>query len=260
MATIRFKKLIHSLIGDYFYNEIRFHKIIFDYNFGKRYEIVRILPNLINEGDYCFDIGANIGQYTLPLSKLVGKLGKVFSFEPVIENYYYLKKMIKKKNLKNVKAFNIALSDRTGTDKIFIPRIGKLKMGTRAFLSNIKVGLKYNDIVKEKIYVKTIDNIVKEMEIDALQLLKCDAEGSELKILKGGYNTIRTHKPILILEINYENKGLDELYNFGYEPFYAIKNKLMGARTSNSKKMSLILIHKEKNIFFKTSFVLSVSS
>ncbi len=48
------------------------------------------IKEYIQEGDIIFDIGANIGQYAMPFSELVGNNGKVYSFEPDFKNFAFL--------------------------------------------------------------------------------------------------------------------------------------------------------------------------
>ena len=57
------------------------HQLIY---FLGEYEpaITKVIESIVNKGDCCLDIGANIGYFTLMLAKLVGPTGKVFAFEP----------------------------------------------------------------------------------------------------------------------------------------------------------------------------------
>ena len=48
---------------------------------------ISVYSKLIKQGNYIFDVGANIGAHTLHFAKLIGEKGKVFSFEPT--NYAY---------------------------------------------------------------------------------------------------------------------------------------------------------------------------
>ena len=65
--------------------------------YGEYSEIeLSIMTQFIKSEDYIFDIGSNIGAFTIPFSKKVGKLGKIYSFEPqkeifklLQENIYY---------------------------------------------------------------------------------------------------------------------------------------------------------------------------
>ena len=77
-------------------------------------------------------------------------------------------------------------------------------------------------------------------------MIKCDAEGAELRILKGGEKAIKKYKPLLLLEIEHDNIGLNYLYEFGYEPYYVKNNKFIDAeKIEGGIKDLTILIHKE---------------
>ena len=66
----------------------------------------------VKRGDIALDLGANIGYHTLILSKLVGKTGKVFAFEPAPENAALIRENIKINNIKNVVVIEMAVSDK----------------------------------------------------------------------------------------------------------------------------------------------------
>ena len=53
-----------------------------------------IVESLIKPGDYAIDVGAAIGYFTLIFAKLVGKTGKVISFEPDPRSFKILEKML----------------------------------------------------------------------------------------------------------------------------------------------------------------------
>ena len=50
---------------------------------GKDYQDVYFLKKIIRPGDYCIDIGAHLGYYTIELSRLTGDAGRVFAVEPM---------------------------------------------------------------------------------------------------------------------------------------------------------------------------------
>src|SRR5579871_5050502 len=64
------------------------------------------------------DIGAHIGTYSLQLSSYVPS-GKVYAFEPCLDTYTLLAKNVEINSLKNVEVHKIALTDYTGTTKLF---------------------------------------------------------------------------------------------------------------------------------------------
>src|SRR5207248_9293259 len=74
--------------------------------------ISRILKKVINPGDICLDIGANIGWYTTLFQKLVGNKGQVHSFEPVPPIFEHLKRNVElNQPSANVRLNNFALGD-----------------------------------------------------------------------------------------------------------------------------------------------------
>ena len=74
-----------------------------------------VLPFLVNEGDRTFDVGANVGDYTLSLAKLVGSNGRVVSFEPNPGNFNKLSHLVQMGRLEQVSAHPIALGETSGT-------------------------------------------------------------------------------------------------------------------------------------------------
>jgi FkbM family methyltransferase len=79
---------------------------------------VPLLQTYVKHTDVCWDIGANIGTYTLHLSRLASK---VFAFEPVPHNADTLRDVKKRAHLDNVAISQLALSDRIGRAKMSVP-------------------------------------------------------------------------------------------------------------------------------------------
>ena len=74
--------------------------------YGEFSEIeLSIMSNFIEKGDFVFDVGANIGAFTIPFAKKVGENGKVFTFEPQPNVHNLLKNNVKLNNLDNVELF-----------------------------------------------------------------------------------------------------------------------------------------------------------
>lgn len=249
------KKLVRLFFNDKVYHNIKLWKIILDFVVGKDYEdIYKIYPKLIHESDIVLDIGANMGQYACRLSRYI-KNGKIYSFEPVLVNFYHLNKMIKLLKLNRVDTLNLAISDRVGVTDINIPIInGKLIIATQAVLKECTKHYYTNVSYKtERVKVNTIDNLFVELCIEKVDLIKVDTEGAEIQVLRGGNEIIKKFKPILALEINHDNPGLKYLYNYGYDPYYydSKMDRLINFSMMEYIKHypgNLILIHKGNNI------------
>jgi SAM-dependent methyltransferase len=87
------------------------------------YPLPIIMAKIIKEGDIVFDIGANRGQYTIFLSKLVGQKGKVYAFEPDPRNFLILKHRTRK--LKNVIIERKAVGNKNSKVKFYLDKFLK---------------------------------------------------------------------------------------------------------------------------------------
>jgi FkbM family methyltransferase len=126
---------------------------------------------------------------------LTGPTGKIICFEPTPGTFSILKETLRLNHCDNVTAVQAAVSD---------------KEGTATFYVSSTAGCNSNSLVKNKsgnqlsaydVQLVTIDSIVAEYVIHP-SLIKIDAEGAELDVLKGGIKTFKEHKPVLILGLH----------------------------------------------------------
>lgn len=155
----------------------------------------KVMRQFVKKGDTVFDIGAHLGLYTLLLSELVGEEGKVFAFEPNPELLPLLKKTVEP--LANVELFQMALSDREGEISLFVP-----EDATMASLSDWTAG-NAGVVHQVKCDMHILDNLVEQVKLSLPQFIKCDVEGAELSIFRGGVKTLdRIDAPIVLFEVN----------------------------------------------------------
>jgi len=147
------------------------------------------LMRLVNPGDFCLDIGANIGAITLSLAHRVGPRGKVIAFEPGPFLFQRLLRNISLSRYENIDCEQIGLSDEDGT------LYWTLETGANcgnAFLSS--------EPTKTAVPVIRLDQFARVGELPRLDMVKVDVEGMELRVIRGGLDTIRRYKPNIILE------------------------------------------------------------
>ena len=158
---------------------IIFREIFIDNFYGKE-------SDNLEYGDIVLDIGSSIGWYSLFLSKLIGKNGKVISIEPNPNNFRYLKKNIKWNNLDNIIAINKGIWSKK----------------SKLFFTNTKYSSELNltsiSLKKKEIDVDSIDNLMKELDIEQVNLIKMDIEGAEIKAIKGALDTIKNSQRIIL--------------------------------------------------------------
>ncbi|MEK7451566.1 MAG: FkbM family methyltransferase [Patescibacteria group bacterium] len=150
-------------------------------------EKVKIFKKFVKKGRVVFDIGANVGYYSLLAANLVGPSGKVFAFEPLRSNFEHLKKNADINFYRNIFPFEVAVSDKSGSALL-------------AFTSSLQSGLAENGNIK----VKTIglDDWVDGGNLLMPDLLKIDVEGAELSVLKGALNILKKYHPIIFLSVH----------------------------------------------------------
>ena len=178
-----------------------------------------LLDQFIKSGDYCFDIGSNKGQYIYKLNKLT-QSEKIFAFEPIPKNYRFLKNIFPE-----CKIFKYALSNEVGLKKMKIPIVNNRLLDTRAKIDfNIleKNETGYRTI---KIECNTIDLFIKQNNVRKIDFLKIDVEGHEFDILKGGIQSIKTFRPIILIEIEQRHHpyNISRIFNFILKLKYEIK-------------------------------------
>lgn len=137
----------------------------------------RILPH-IKKGDIIFDVGSFVGDHT----EAYQRKGFVHAFEPNREAFECLECNMKGKN---AVCHYIAFSDSVHGFDMQAPE-GNIGMA---------------QLTEGKRMTTTIDIYCQDYGVIP-NFCKIDAEGYELKILKGGVETIKKHKPVLVLEVN----------------------------------------------------------
>lgn len=181
-------------------------------------EAVVNLTKVIKEDFLVYDIGANIGYYTIVLSDML-KAGKVISFEPDKDNLKYLKKNITMNSLQNVVIVNKAVSDEEKESKFY----KDINTGRTSSIES-KAWHPTATKIREEI-VQTITLNQAAMTFGIPKFIKCDVEGHEVAVLNGA-SEILPHKPILFLEVKEENRYLvfNILKKFKYDIYDAEKS------------------------------------
>ena len=151
----------------------------------------------LNPTDTIIDIGANIGYTTLLFSKACSS-GNVISIEPSKELFQTVNDHLTLNEITNVKCLNIGLGAEEKTVQLY--KVSENNSGMNRIFEDETVPFS-----SESITIKTLDNIVTEQNINAINAIKIDVEGYECKVLKGAYNTLKTKHPTLLIEIDDHN-------------------------------------------------------
>jgi len=141
-------------------------------------EIIEWMKQKVKPNDHVIDIGANIGYYTTILAKIVGDKGMVYAFEPEPYNYSMVLKNVKANGFNNVQVYNNAVGNEKRTINLYKAKNEYMDKGGNG-MHRIYPSI----FCDEKIQVDMVrlDDIINH----DVSLVKIDAEGSELDVLKG---------------------------------------------------------------------------
>ncbi len=186
---------------------------------------VEALVKIVSPGAICLDVGGAYGRYALPLSRIVGPTGKVFSFEPGRYSYRVLRVVKWFHRLSNLSIHKLALSDRKGSVLLCLPIKKTGKVGpSLAFVSSTEEA----NAVSERVNTATIDAFCQENGIEKVSFIKCDTEGSEFLVFKGAQDTIKRCQPVILAEVDpgnmsrygFKAEDLEEFFQtLGYKTF-----------------------------------------
>jgi FkbM family methyltransferase len=159
---------------------------------------IELIRRLVAAGDRAADIGANVGLFTRELAALVMPTGHVYAFEPVLNNHKILVTVVERAHLDNVTIFNVALGERAGERTIVVPDAeGFVGYYQAHFDSDAKEAGR-----REVISATTLDTLYAAKSLPPLDFVKCDVEGAELEVLRGGVQLIRASRPGFMIEVS----------------------------------------------------------
>ncbi len=151
-----------------------------------------ILDSLLSTGDWAIDVGANIGHYTKRMSEIVGEHGRIIAFEPIGDTFSLLAANLQAFRYKNVSLLNAAASDQTGIAGMSIPHFENgMRNYYEASITTNGDGLQAMTLAIDSLCLPS-----------AVRLVKIDAEGHELNVLRGMTQLLSRDKPVLIIEVS----------------------------------------------------------
>jgi FkbM family methyltransferase len=213
-----------------------------NFDFYERSEM-DMMFRIIEPGFTVFDIGANIGWYSLNIAKTVPNV-RIMAFEPLPETFGQLSRNIELNEVTNVQAYSFGFSNKEQELPFyFCP-------DSSGSASAANIGGR-NDAKLVRCRVRRLDDFVAESGV-VPDFIKCDVEGGELFVFQGGMESIRKHKPVILSEMlrkwsakfNYSpNDVIDLLSSAGYR-CYAIQDD----RLARLQRMNESTV--ETNFFF----------
>lgn len=177
-----------------------FHAI--DYFVNNEMSVLSDVITELRGGDAFYDIGANIGIYSI-FAALCG--ANTIAIEPYPPNVYKLQSNISQNEV-DVRVIESALGADEGTTQLSSPsgdQIGSIGINTSG--SGAKTDL------------RTLDNIIMEEEYFQPDVMKIDVEGAEGLVLDGSHDALQQCR-VVYLELHHNNAFGVSTTDYGYTP------------------------------------------
>lgn len=183
-------------------------------------EETRIMDLLSEGATQILDVGANIGWYAVRFAKRTPN-SLVHAFEPMPFSHSFLQRNIAINEVAGrVRSYNYGLSDVSGSFDFFIAPTS----GTNASLLNVAAATDVRTVVGLTL---TLDQWCSNHQVKP-DFIKCDVEGAELLVFRGGRETLSEHRPVVFAELlrkwskpfgYHPNDMLAYFADLGYECF-----------------------------------------
>jgi FkbM family methyltransferase len=187
-----------------------------------RWDVFHI-KRMLRPGAVVFDAGANFGYYSLVIAASLGAACEVHAFEPNAKTYERLARNIELNELGGaVRAYKLGLSDSEGTGRM-VEREGNSGAAS------------VETTAQGDTELTTLDAFCAARAVRRVDFVKIDIEGFEERMLRGATETLRRHKPPMLVELNpstlvRENSSVERvaelLSAYGYKLYESRRGKL----------------------------------
>lgn len=164
----------------------------------------------VGGGSVVYDVGANIGFFSLLAARFAGPDGAVEAFEPLPANAAGIRRNLALNDARTVSVHEVAVGSSSGRAQLLSVDEGSWShLADRGWHPRTQAVLEVD--------VVTIDELVAGGQRPP-GIVKIDVEGSEIAVLEGMRETIREHAPAIVCELHATNSEfLDAIDGLGYE-------------------------------------------
>ena len=152
------------------------------------------------EGRVLYDVGANVGFFSLIGSRLVGESGRVYAFEPAPGNAAAIRENVALNGVTNLEVIESAVGAESGRERLLLVEdLSWSHLESQGWHPRTSKTL--------DVEVLTIDGLVTEGRIRPPDVVKIDVEGSEIDVIHGMRETLAKHRPTLVCELHDTNEA-----------------------------------------------------
>jgi FkbM family methyltransferase len=209
------------------------------------HDVIATVTEFCESSAVVLDVGANIGSVAIPAAKYLTR-GRVIAFEPNPPILNSFKRNVSLSRICNLDIIPMALSNWTGPSHLVLGQEGN---PGSCFLDEAQKNW-------PTVNVQPLDEAVADLE--RVDLIKIDVEGSETAVIDGAAQVISRFRPVMILEINrtqLKRSGsssqelLEKLERLSYDCYVRVHKRLRvvsRADLNNGFTFNVIAIPKER--------------
>ena len=186
-------------------------------------EVISLINKLTSKDSTVYDVGAHLGYMAIEMSRLARK---VLCFELVPSTAKNLIRTIDKNNIHNAAVYPFGLGAKIEEIDIYVDN---RNMGNIS--SKVQVDKK-----SELCKIMSLDEFLTRYEVPIPEIIKVDIETAEIDFIIGATNTLKKHKPILLIEFHGKKlleDGFELLNEIGYSFYLKDGSKLNNQRIKN---------------------------
>jgi FkbM family methyltransferase len=172
-------------------------KVYFYGHYHERYE-ADLVQRLLEDDEVFWDIGANVGYFTLVAATALNHRGRIIAFEPGQNAYARLSENLALNPYRNIQTFPVAVTDREGEAVLHLA-------GDIADSSANLYQAAQAQAGQEVCRTVGLDHFLREENLPTPDLIKLDAEGAELAVLQGARGLLADSPPLWLMEMEEKN-------------------------------------------------------
>jgi FkbM family methyltransferase len=153
-----------------------------------------LVSRVLEKGEVFWDVGANLGYFTLLAATALSHTGQVAAFEPGGSAFAALARNISLNPFTNIRAFKMAVSDREGEGVLYSVQ-GQADGRANLFQPGVE------QTGSETVRTVTLDGWREQQGLALPAFIKLDVEGAELQALTGARETLAAGEPLLLVEM-----------------------------------------------------------
>ncbi len=181
----------------------------------KEPETIEWIETIFKKGDVFYDIGANVGAYSLVASKFFNDEIQIYAFEPGFHTFVSLCKNISINEISSIIPLQIALSDKTSVDTFYYSQLV-----TGSAMNSVGqpldcFGKSFIPAFEQPVLTYNLDTLIEIFKLPLPTHIKIDVDGIEFGILKGAQKTLeRVELQSILVELEEGTENAQDIIDF----------------------------------------------